>query len=136
MPTLIARCRRRVNAVPVIHSRREVTTMTPVALRSRRRFRVLLQAALLASPIALGAATVRIIQTNSAGDNIHLIDPVTNTVVAVIDGIEVNHGAAAAPDGSAFYFSNEADHPDWLTYSPDGKSLERGQCGFELRVGG
>ena len=78
--------------------------------RSRRRFRVLVQAALLASPIALGAATVRIIQTNSAGDNIHLIDPVTNKVVAVIDGIEVNHGAAGAPDGSAFYFSNEADH--------------------------
>ena len=83
---------------------------TPDARRSHRRFRILVQAVLLVSPIALGAATVRIIQTNSAGDNIHLIDPATNKVVAVIDGIEVNHGAAAAPDGSAFYFSNEADH--------------------------
>ena len=27
---------------------------------------------------------VRIIQTNSAGDNVHLIDPATNTVVGVI----------------------------------------------------
>jgi len=52
---------------------------------------------------------VRIIQTNSAGDNVHVIDPVTNTVVGVIEGIEVNHGAAVAPDGSRIYVSNEAD---------------------------
>ena len=52
---------------------------------------------------------VRIIQTNSAGDNVHIIDPLTNTVVAQIAGIEVGHGAAAAPDGSRLYFSNEAD---------------------------
>jgi YVTN family beta-propeller protein len=52
---------------------------------------------------------VRIIQTNSAGDNVHIIDPVTNTVVGVIEGIEVNHGAAVAPDGSRIYVSNEAD---------------------------
>jgi YVTN family beta-propeller protein len=83
---------------------------TPDTRRSHRRFRVLVQAVLLASPLALGAATVRIIQTNSAGDNIHLIDPATNKVVGVINGIEVNHGAAGAPDGSTFYFSNEADH--------------------------
>src|SRR5205809_7353008 len=65
---------------------------------------------LIALPVARGADTVRIVQTNSAGDNIHLIDPVTNTVVAEITGIEVNHGAAAAPDGSRFYFSDEAEH--------------------------
>jgi YVTN family beta-propeller protein len=58
----------------------------------------------------LSAATVRIVQTNSAGDNIHLIDPATNKVVAVIGGIEVPHGAAVAPDGSRFYFTNESDH--------------------------
>ena len=52
---------------------------------------------------------VRIIQTNSAGDNVHLIDPATNKVVGVIEGIEVNHGAAASPDGSRLYISNEAD---------------------------
>ncbi|MBO0857336.1 MAG: beta-propeller fold lactonase family protein [Chloracidobacterium sp.] len=51
---------------------------------------------------------LRIIQTNSAGDNIHLIDPVTNKVVGEIKDIEVNHGAAAAPDGSRMYFSNES----------------------------
>ena len=64
----------------------------------------------VALPLAASAATVRIVQTNSAGDNISLIDPATNTVVGEITGIEVNHGAAAAPDGSRFYFSNEADH--------------------------
>jgi len=52
---------------------------------------------------------VRIIQTNSAGDNIHVIDPETNKVVGVITGIEVNHGAAVAPDGSRIYVSDEAD---------------------------
>src|SRR5438046_8916404 len=51
---------------------------------------------------------VRIIQTNSAGDNVHIIDPATNKVVGVIEGIEVNHGAAVAPDGSRIYISDEA----------------------------
>jgi YVTN family beta-propeller protein len=61
----------------------------------------------LALPLA--AATVRIIQTNSAGDDVSIIDPVTNKVVGTIHGIEVNHGAAAAPDGSHYYISNEGD---------------------------
>jgi len=51
----------------------------------------------------------RIVQTNSAGDNVHIIDPATNKVVGEIVGIEVGHGAAAAPDGSRLYVSNEAD---------------------------
>jgi YVTN family beta-propeller protein len=51
---------------------------------------------------------VRIIQTNSAGDNVHVIDPVTNKVVGVIDGIEVNHGVGVAPDGHRIYISDEA----------------------------
>jgi len=53
---------------------------------------------------------VRIVQTNSAGDNVDLIDPATNKIVGVIEGIEVNHGAAAAPDGSRLYISNEANN--------------------------
>lgn len=62
---------------------------------------------LLALPLA--ASTVRIIQTNSAGDNIHIIDPATNKVVGIIEGIEVSHGVSAAPDGSRYYISDEAD---------------------------
>ena len=44
------------------------------------------------------AGKVRIIQTNAAGDNVHIIDPATNRIVGEIKGIEVNHGAAAAPE--------------------------------------
>src|SRR3954451_23745927 len=64
---------------------------------------------------------VRIIQTNSAGDNVHLIDPATNKVVGVIEGIEVNHGAAVAPDGSRLYISNEADN---TLDAVDGRTLK------------
>ena len=46
---------------------------------------------LIALPLA--ASTVRIIQTNSAGDDVSIIDPATNKVVGTINGIEVNHGA-------------------------------------------
>jgi YVTN family beta-propeller protein len=58
---------------------------------------------------AATASSVRIIQTNSAGTTVHLIDPATNKVVGVINGIEVNHGATSAPDGSRLYITNEAD---------------------------
>jgi YVTN family beta-propeller protein len=68
-----------------------------------------LAAAYLAASLALplGASTVRIIQTNSAGDDVSIIDPATNKVVGMIRGIEVNHGAAAAPDGRHYYISDE-----------------------------
>jgi YVTN family beta-propeller protein len=55
------------------------------------------------------AETVRVYVTNSAGDNIHVIDPATNKVVQEIKGIEAAHGIAFAPDGSRVYVSNEAD---------------------------
>jgi YVTN family beta-propeller protein len=60
-------------------------------------------------PAAGQGLKVRIIQTNMAGDNLHIIDPATNRVVAEITGIEANHGVAAAPDGSRLYVTNEAD---------------------------
>jgi YVTN family beta-propeller protein len=87
---------------------------------------------------------VRIIQTNSAGDSVMLIDPATNKVVGEIKDIEVNHGAAVAPDGSRFYITNEAEstldvadaktlkvtkhipltnHPNNLAVSKDGKRV-------------
>jgi len=74
---------------------------------------------LLALPLAAG--TVRIIQTNAAGDNVHIIDPATNKVVAIISGVEVNHGVSVAPDGSRYYISNEADGTLDIV---DGKSLK------------
>jgi YVTN family beta-propeller protein len=81
-----------------------------MASRESCWFRTVLAAAMLALPLAASGGTVRIIQTNSAGDNIHLIDPATNRVVGVIKGIEVNHGAAVSRDGKHYFFSNEADH--------------------------
>ena len=74
------------------------------------------------STIALTAQNkVRIIQTNSAGDNVHIIDPATNTVVGVISGIEVSHGAGAAPDGSRIYISDESESSLDVV---DGKTLK------------
>ena len=65
--------------------------------------------AALIIPAAAAAQTVRIVQTNSAGDNVHIIDPVTNEVVGEIQGIERAHGAAPSPDGKALYVANESD---------------------------
>jgi YVTN family beta-propeller protein len=75
----------------------------------------------LCASLNAGSRTVLIVQTNAAGDNIHLIDVAGNKVVGEISGIEVNHGAAAAPDGTRFYFTNEADHTLDVV---DGKSLK------------
>jgi YVTN family beta-propeller protein len=71
----------------------------------------LLSAGALVGLLSLNAMAqvVRIIQTNSGSDNISLIDPATNKVVGEIKGIPINHGAAAAPDGTKLYFSSEAD---------------------------
>ena len=41
------------------------------------------------------------LQSNSAGDNIHVIDPATNKVVGTIEDIEVPHGFTISPDGGA-----------------------------------
>jgi YVTN family beta-propeller protein len=59
------------------------------------------------SAAAPAAGKVRIIQTNAAGDNVHIIDPTTNKIVGEIRGIEAGHGAAVA--GNRIYISNEAD---------------------------
>src|SRR5438132_13331765 len=63
---------------------------------------------------------LRIIQTNSAGDNIHIIDAATNKVVSEIKGIEAPHGIAVAPDNSKIYVSEQANKT-LVVY--DGKSL-------------
>jgi len=86
----------------------------------------------------------RILQTNSAGDNVHVIDPATNRIVGEITGIEINHGVVAASDGSRIYVSNEAEstldvvdgatlrvithirlsgHPNNISMSIDGKRI-------------
>jgi YVTN family beta-propeller protein len=64
---------------------------------------------------------LRIVQTNSAGDNVHIIDPATNKVVGEIKGIEAPHGITVAPDGSRIYISEEAG--DTLVVV-DGKTMQ------------
>src|SRR5579872_5499305 len=56
----------------------------------------------------LHAEGARVLQTNSAGDNIHVIDPASNKVVGVIGDIEVPHGVTLAPDGGRIYITDES----------------------------
>jgi YVTN family beta-propeller protein len=56
------------------------------------------------------AAAPRVVQTNAAGDNVHIIDPATNKVVGVIEDIEVPHGVCIAPDGARIYITDESLH--------------------------
>jgi YVTN family beta-propeller protein len=83
--------------------------------------RTLFLSALLLGLSSAAAGQVRIIQTNSQGDNIHLIDPATNQIVGEIKGVPINHGAAALPDGSRFFFSSEAEQ---TLHVVDGKTLQ------------
>ena len=83
--------------------------------------RVLWTVVVVLSSAAAAGAQVRIVQTNSAGDNIHLIDPVTNTIVGEVKGVPINHGAAALPDGSRLFFSSEAEQ---TLHVVDGKTLQ------------
>ena len=112
--------------------------------------------ALTAALLALCAARVpaqqpklvaRVVQTNSAGDSVHVIDVATNKVVGVIEDIEVPHGVALAPDGSRIYVTNESlstvdvadpvtfkvvkrvklsGHPNNLSVTPDGRKIYAG----------
>lgn len=54
------------------------------------------------------ASVVRVLQSNSAGDDIHVIDPATNQVTGRIEGIEVPHGVVIAPGGARIYATNES----------------------------
>jgi YVTN family beta-propeller protein len=63
---------------------------------------------MLATVPLCAADAARVLQTNSAGDNIHVIDPATNQVVGTIEDIEVPHGVTIAPDGSRVYVTDES----------------------------
>ena len=90
------------------------------------------------------SAKLRILQTNFAGDSIHIIDPATNKVVGQIMGIEAAHGIVTSRDGMRIYLSEEADNtldvidgktlkitkkivlsgnPNLIDITPDGKTI-------------
>lgn len=75
--------------------------------RDVRPAAIFLMAVPLLAMNGLAASSERVIQTNAAGDNVHVIDPATNKVVGVIEGIEVPHGVAIARDGNRIYVTDE-----------------------------
>jgi YVTN family beta-propeller protein len=97
---------------------------------------------LLALPLMAGS--VRIWQTNSAGDVVDVIDPATNKIVLKVKDIEVPHGVTFSPDGTRAYISCESEktliaadtktgkllgkaplsgHPNNISISKDGKRV-------------
>lgn len=68
---------------------------------------VVILAALMTVPVVAQRNRAVIVQTNSAGDSVMLIDPETDTIVGEIPDAEAIHGAAASPDGSRLYLADE-----------------------------
>ena len=89
---------------------------------------ILLLAALTLVAETAAAQKARIYVTNSAGDNIHVIDPATNKVVQVIEGIEAAHGIDFSPDGSRVYVSNESDATLDVFDAGSGTPREQGEA--------
>jgi len=62
---------------------------------------------LLAVPLFAG--TVRIYVANSDGDNVTIIDPVSNRVAGELKVSKNPHGIVPSPDKSRFYVSSESE---------------------------
>jgi YVTN family beta-propeller protein len=113
--------------------------------------------ALALAPLPASADTVRIYITNAAGDSIHVIDPVTNTVVQEIKDVVGAHGVNFSPDGTQIYVSNEetntldvydrktallvkkvglSEHPNNIAVTKNGDrivvAVARGQGGLDI----
>ena len=113
--------------------------------------------ALAVVPLAASAGTVRIYVTNSAGDAIDVIDPVTHRVVQEIKDIVGAHGIAFSPDATRIYVSNEetstldvfdrksgklikkvqlSDHPNNISVTRNGDrivvAIARGKGGIDI----
>jgi YVTN family beta-propeller protein len=65
--------------------------------------------ALLAA-LPLAASPIRIYVTNSAGDNVTIIDPAANRVAGEIHVSKNPHGIVPSPDGKRFYVSSETEN--------------------------
>jgi YVTN family beta-propeller protein len=72
-----------------------------------------------------GRLAARVLQSNSAGDSIYIIDPATNRVTGTIEGIEVPHGLVISPEGSRVYVTNEARRTLDVVEAHTGKILAR-----------
>jgi YVTN family beta-propeller protein len=113
--------------------------------------------ALALAPLPATAATVRVYITNSAGDSIDVIDPVSNKVVQEIKDVVGAHGIAFSPDAARVYVSNEetstldvfdrktgklikkvplSDHPNNISVTRNGDrivvAIARGKGGLDI----
>jgi YVTN family beta-propeller protein len=75
--------------------------------------------------LPLMASSVRVYQTNSAGDEVHVIDPATNKVVQTIKDIEVPHGVTFSPDGKRAYITCEAEKTVWAVDTQTAKLISK-----------
>jgi len=82
-------------------------------------------AKLLLIALPLTAGSVRVWQTNSAGDEVDVIDPASNKVVMKVHDIEVPHGVAFSPDGTRAYISCEAEKTLWAADAKTGKLIAK-----------
>src|ERR1700757_2056 len=73
----------------------------------------------LFSTLPLLASSVRVYQTNSAGDELDVIDPGTNKVVMKIKDLEAAHGVTFSPNGTRAYITCEADSSVWVVGTKD-----------------
>ena len=48
-------------------------------------------------------------QTSSGGSDTHLIDPASNKVIGIIEGLGLPHGITVNPEGTKYYVTNEHD---------------------------
>jgi YVTN family beta-propeller protein len=113
--------------------------------------------ALALTTLPAAAATVRVYVTNSAGDAIDVIDPVSHKVVQEIKDVVGAHGIAFSPDAARVYVSNEetstldvfdrktgalikkvklSDHPNNISVTKNGDrivvAIARGQGGLDI----
>lgn len=79
----------------------------------------------LVSALPLLAGSVRIYQTNSAGDDLDVIDPATNQIVMKIKDIEAAHGVTFSPNGARAYITCEADSSVWVVETKDAHLLTK-----------
>ena len=69
-----------------------------------------LAAQIQTSPLAGQNGTALLIaQTSSGGSDTHLIDPVSNKVIGIIEGLGLPHGITINAEGTKYYVTNEHD---------------------------
>lgn len=78
---------------------------------------------LIAMPLVAG--TTRIYVDDYAGTTIHVVDPVTNKVVQVIQGIEEPQSSRFSSDGTRVYVTNGADNVLEIVDRKTGKRIKR-----------